>query len=70
MISPKTEEIHKAYFDNPNLCPYCQSSNFDRMEQDNDDAYLWLTWSCSSPDCGKSWTEEYILRAIFLEGDE
>lgn len=65
-----SNDAHTKYLKDPSNCPYCGSDNYDRMETDADTHNVWYTWSCASIDCGKSWTEQYTLTNVFLEGDE
>lgn len=69
-MSNDNNHHRNEYLDNPNFCPYCEHTSFSLMQEDNDYKWLWRTWSCSNTDCGKSWTEEYTLTSVILEGDE
>jgi len=64
-----TTEQHTKYLEDPNNCPYCGSDDYDRVDTDGDTYNVWYTWSCSNKNCGKSWTEEYTLTAVFLDDD-
>ena len=65
-----SNEQHHSYLEDPNYCPYCKHDTFDRVDQDGDGKLLWITWSCSNPDCDKSWSEEYTLTSVILDGDK
>ena len=65
-----TPEQKKAWMEDPNVCPYCGSDDFDHMEQDGDTYNIWITWSCAKRECGQSWTEEYTLTNLWTSGEE
>ena len=63
-----TPEQKQKYLDDPNLCPYCEAQDFDRVDSDGDSSNMWLTFVCNI--CQKGWTEEYALTGVWGKEDE
>lgn len=55
-----TPEQEKAYLENPNVCPICQSSNITGEEWDGGDG----SQKVSCDDCSARWYDLYKLIGV------
>lgn len=59
------KEIEQRYLDNPNICPFCGSSDITADHPDFNDNVAWRDVECRK--CKRVWTEEFKLTGITIE---
>ena len=52
----------KHYLNNPDNCPFCDSSDITAGDADFSSINAWRNIKCNS--CNKEWTEEFTITAI------
>lgn len=57
-----TKEQIERYMKNPNLCPFCQSTQIAGEQLEVNDGSAFQPVSCLS--CGKDWEDNYTLTSV------
>jgi transcription elongation factor Elf1 len=63
-----TKQLEQQYLKNPNICPFCGSSNIsaDRPETD----YNQVTINVDCDNCNKNWVEEFKMTGATFNADD
>lgn len=66
-VVPDYDKMREKYLKNPNVCPFCGSTNITAEHADFDDDYASRPVACE--DCNKEWVEEFTLTYVIFNDE-